>query len=673
MRLKSRFLRILLILTAVFLVVGYFFFTKLLFNPFEGGLEADVAALVPRQVDFFVARSGLQGDFDGFPRPAGMDEIEASRLWRIGTGAPAYADFRRESGIDESLAQLNEALAQLPPGIDVLDIFGGGDLALAGSFRGGDLAQADWAVYGTVNWVGKLAISLLRYPGLIGLEDQGILVRKEDDYVVLSGANLPRELCVARVRDVVIVATQAEMITSALDLRRKSYQDSMKQSAPYFDHIQNAPRGSQRNELELALDVRAMLEELKVSGAWPDANSPDILPALLGKYFQLGVLKNVLGVVGYDEGLLVDLHAELSSELISPVQKRLHRTRGFDRDTLLSEAAAFAPADTCAFIYLRADIGDLLRQSLLSLEPATRDLIEDTFRNTGAYGSLDKLVEDLDGAFKDRAVLVVRPNDYPVEADGPPHTDDPVFTTALILWTNNLQTVEDLRELIGQNGARFGLRGLKPGDPGYFTNEIGGGFRIHEFWSEFIPGTGVIAMTAANVAGGVTIISNSHMMLGHVLKTFTQGAPRYPQLAENRQFIALVNSSLPRANATVYLNPRTAAPTLRVQAERTARYSIQIDWKEQRALLEDQVLRDHFPGQRRGQLSATVQEQVDAMVDPELEEMQQRILTEQVPAIVEQRSRWISMAESIPAMLWMLALDPKSLDLSVRIPIDLDE
>jgi hypothetical protein len=673
MSLKSRFFRIVLILLAFFVIVGYFLFTKLLFNPFEGGLDADVTALVPRQVDFFVAKSGLQNDFDGFPRPAGMDEIEASKLWRVATGLPAYEEFKQESGVDESLAQLNEALAQLPPGINVLDVFGGRDVALAGSFDGSDLAKADWAVYGTVNWVGKLGVSLLRYPGILGLDEQGIAVRKEEDYVVLSGPNLPRELNVARMRDVVIVATQPEMITAAFDLRTKSYQDSMKQSAPYFDHIQNAPRGPQGDELELSFDVRAMLEELKVSGTWPDANSPDIMPSLFGKYFQLGSLKNALGVVGYDDGLFVDMHAELSSELISPVQKRLHRMRGFDRETLLSEAAAFAPADSSALVYLRADVGDLLKQVLSSLEPATRDLIEDTFRNTGAYSSLDKLVEELDGAFKDRAVLIVRPNDYPEEVDGPPHTDDPVFTFALILWTNNLQTVEDLRELIGQNGARFGLRGLKPGDPGYFTNDVGGGFRIHEFWSEFVPGTGVVAMTAANVAGGVTIVSNSHRMLGHILKTYTQGGPRYPQLAENGQFIALVNSSVPRANATVYLNPRTAAPTLRVQAERNARYSIQVDWKQQRALLEDQVLREHFPGQRRGQLTPTVQEQVDAMVDPMLVEKQKNVMAQQVPAIVERRNGWIEMSESIPAALWMLALDPKSLDLSVRIPVDLSE
>lgn len=672
MSFKSRFLRIFLILTAVVLFVGYFLFSKLFFSPFEGGLDASVAALVPRQVDFFVGKPDLSSSFSGFPRLAGMSEIERSRLWQEWTGSPQHAEFMQESGMDESLAQLDQALAQVPGGVDLLSVFGGRDLAVAGNFRGSDMAQADWAVYGTVNWTGKLAVSLLRYPGLIGLEAQGISVRKEEDYVVLNGGQLPRELYVARVRDVAIVSTQVEMITAAFDLRTKSYQDSMKQSAPYFDHIQNAPRSAARDEIELSLDVRAMLEELKISGAWPDANSQDVLPALLGKYFQLASLKNALGVVGYDEGLLVDLHAELSSELISPPQKRLHRIRGFDRQTLLSEAAAFAPADSCAMFYLRADIGDLLRQVIFSLEPATRDLIEDTFRNTGAYGSLDKLVGELDGAFKDRAVLIVRANDYPEDPQGPPHTDDPVFTMALVLWTNELQTIVDLRELIGQNGARFGLRGRNPGDPGYFKNDgVAGGYQVFEFWSEFVPGTGVVAMTTTNVAGGVTVISNSFQMLGHILKTYTQGGPRYPQLAESGQFLALVNSSLSNANATAYLNPRSAAPTLRQQAERSARDSISVDWKAERARLVDKVLREKYPGKRAGQLDPQIQNDVDSIVDPQLKQMQRNILSEKVPALVERRNRAISMAESVPAALFMLALDPKALDLSVRVPVDL--
>ena len=58
---KSRLLRIAAILLGVLLFAGFFAFTTFFYSPFEGALEEDVAALVPRDVDFFVARADLAG------------------------------------------------------------------------------------------------------------------------------------------------------------------------------------------------------------------------------------------------------------------------------------------------------------------------------------------------------------------------------------------------------------------------------------------------------------------------------------------------------------------------------------------------------------------------------------------------------------------------------------
>ncbi|MEE2610410.1 MAG: hypothetical protein VX992_07010, partial [Acidobacteriota bacterium] len=47
-----------------------FAFSTYFFSPFEGGLDADVAGLVPRRVQFFAAKAHLDRDFDPFPRLA---------------------------------------------------------------------------------------------------------------------------------------------------------------------------------------------------------------------------------------------------------------------------------------------------------------------------------------------------------------------------------------------------------------------------------------------------------------------------------------------------------------------------------------------------------------------------------------------------------------------------
>lgn len=667
MSLKSRFLRITLIVLLIVFAAGYFTFATLLYSPTEDDLEVDVAVLIPRDVDFYVAKAGIAELFDSFPHLAVTKRLAQNPAWQAWVASPECVELMRESKLAESMAQLEVLAGQIPLGLEPQQIFGGRDLALAGYFKGSDLNAADWAVYGRANWAGKLGAALLRYPKLLGLAKQGITVAVEDNYVKLSGGQLPRELFVTRVHDVVIVATKSELARAAHDLEGKGFADSFHQSAAHFDHIQNVNRNAQKDEFEVFLNTRKMFENLKISGAWPDPKSQDFAPAFFGRLFKLGSVKDVIGVIGIDEGASIDLHGGFSSEQITADQNRLYRTRGFDQNQLMAEAARLAPADTSLFVYWHANTGDLMRLMLESFEPALRTNLEDAFRNTGKYQSLAQLVAELDGALKDRLAVIVRPNDYPPDPDGPPHDAQPVPAVALVMWTQHVDTINALRELIGGQGTKFGLQGRKPGEPGYFRNTEAG-HDTREFWSRFVPGTGVIA---TGNSGDLTIITNSIGMLGHLLKTYTQGGGKYPRLSEDPRFESLVHTSLERANLVLWMNPRTGAPILRQTVRRVAEDSIQIDWTLERARVEDQVLRESFPGQERGALTPEVQEKVDQIVDPRLKLLEERLRNEQVPALMARQERWITYAEAVSSALVMLALDPKSFELSVRAVVPL--
>ena len=665
MSLRTRILRIALIVLGLVLFVGYFAFSTFLFNPLESDLEADVAALAPRDVDFFFAKADLADVFDPFPELAARDRIEKHPAWQAWARSPEYAALDRELAIEKTLGELRAATAQLPLGLDPLDVFGGRDLAVAGYFRVADLAQADWAVYGRANWAGKLAAEALRYPGAIGLAKQGITATVEDAHVALRGGQLSREVCVARIRDVVVVATKKELVLAAHDLVSKAYADSFYQSATYADHIQNANREAAHDELEIYVNTRKLLENLQFKRSWPDVKSQDFLPAFAGRLFQLGGVKTAIGVLGIDEGIALDVHGELSWELLTPDQAKLYRTRGFDRDQILLDVAKLAPADTSLFLYGHAPIGDLLRLMLASAEPALKTNLEDAFRNTGKYQSLDQLINELDASLKDRFALIVRPNDYPPDPDGPPHNDDPVPAIMLVLWTRNVEAIQNLRRTIGDQGPKFGLQGRNPGEPGFFKHSEAG-FETREYWSQFVPGTGIII---SGDRGELTIVTNALGMLGHVAKTYDVGGDKYPQLAEEPRFQALVGSSLPRGNALVWANPKTLAPILRAQAQRIAEDSIVIDWKLERARVEAEVLRESFPGKQRSSLTPEEQAQLDSIVDPKLDLVRARIKSEQVPAKMAEQERLVQYAEAVTSALAMLAFDPKTkaFDLSVRL------
>ncbi len=665
MNLKSRALRITLIVLVVLGVAGYLAFTTAFYNPMEGALKVPPGALVPRDVDFFLSRKKLAEAFEGFPRLAVADQLEKNKGWKTWMESPEYAELARELKIDENLAELKQAIAQIPLGYQPQDLFGGEDLVVAGYFKGSDLARADWAAYGRANWAGKLAAAALLHPSWLGLEKQGFKATVTGDIVALSGGQLPRELFVTRKQDVVVVATKMELAKAVHDLASRTYADSFYQSAMYLDHIQNAPRSEERREFEVWVNVRKLLENLGVHGQVPNPASQDFSPAFFGRLFQLPSVKNVVGVVGVDEGVTVDLHGDFASETITGEMQKFYRSRHFDQTELLFQAAQMAPADTALFAYVRGDLGDTIRSMLDAAEPDLRRNVEDLFRQTRKYPTLESVVAELEGALKDRAVIIVRPNDYPPDKNGPPHNDVPVPAIAAVFWSKNVEAIVRFREVIGQNGQLFGLKGRKEGELGYFSN-VEAGFETREFWSELIDGTGVVATSNAH---DLTIVTNSLGMLGHILKTSTQGGAKYPRLSENPMFQGLTQSSLKQGNVFAWINPVTLAPILRSRARQSAVDAVfaNIDWKSERARMEDQVLREQFPGQQRGSLTPEVQEQLDRIVDPKIDSMERRLKDEQVPSFMAKQERMITYLEQITGAVGVLSLDPRAFDLSIRV------
>ena len=664
MSLKSRFLRWTLAVLGVLSFAGYFAFVTFFFDPFESDLEFDVAVLAPRDVDFYVAKADLGALFDPFPDFANTKELEAHPAWNAWTDSRDAKALARELDLDRVLADLRKELAQIPFGMDLLDVVGGRDLAIAGYLNGPDVQRADWAVYGRANWLGKLGASALRHPGLIGLEAQGLSVAEQEDCIELSGARLPRKLYVTRLRDVLVIATKPELARAAHDLDGKQYTDSLHQSAYYHDWIQQKPRSKARDEIEVYVNGLKLLSAFGFKGEWPDTKSQDFTPAFLGRWFQLASMKNVMGLVGVDGGLQIDLHGEFSSELITRDQEKFYRTRGFDRAQLLADAAQLAPADSALFVVLHGAMGDLLRQVFASMEPAMRQSIEDVFRSTGKYQNLEQLVAQLDPALTGRLALIVRRNDYGTDPDGPPNDGQPVPAVALVLWPENPARIVELRETIGNNGAKFGLRGKTETDGGYYKYSEAG-YETREFWSRLIPGTGAISTLNANE---ITIVTNVSRMMGHILKVRTQGGDRYPRLADDGNFELLTQAAPPRSNLMVYANGPELAPLLRQQAKLSGPGRVNIDWSTVTPREAQTLLRNEFGGKKEADLSPEEKAAFDEKLDRRLKEMEARVAKEQAPAVVGDQERWIRYVESFETIVACLALDPKHWDLVVRAP-----
>lgn len=685
---KKRLLRAGSITLLLLAFVGYFGFSTFLFPPFEGRFKASLAGLVPRSVDVFVARTGLRSMFSKFPRLKVLDELQGNRGFETFMDSPQWAEFKRANGVDEGLAQLDAALAQIPLGLDPLGIFGGQELAIAGTFVGPGLEGTDWAVYGRVSRAGKLAVAALRYPGLLKLSEQGLSVAREGDVFTLTGSSFTRPISLTRVRDVVIAGTSGALVRQAITLADTGSQDSLLLAAPYREHVLGLEhRDPKKRDFEILLDVRALREKWGMTKPWPDAKSQRFLPAFTGRVFQLGATNRVLGVVEFENGLSLDLRGEFSSELITPEQERIYRTRNFDRAAIESIARA-AHEDTTFFAYMHGPIGTLLEMVVASMEPALRDNLLSAFRETTRYKTLAELIKDLDDGMHDRLALIARPNDWGYERDyrpktdgtkgfelgvdgqpiydGPPFTPEPVFAWTLVTWHENEKKLIELRELIGTYSQHFGIRGRNPGDRGYYVFQIAGNFATREFWTPFVPGTGHIA--TVNLPDHM-LITNRYIMLEDLTQNLLQRTSSTGRLSDRADFVTLLDEMPVIGNLLVWVNPRTGTDVIEKQAEASARSRVEngVDMVQKRRELEPTVRQERFGGRPRNQLTADEVLDLDEDLDRRVAAYRDQVVRDNLPLALEDVQREVKYLRSASAAMAILRLEEKSFRLALRV------
>ncbi len=666
---KRRLIRYLVIGFMCLVLAGLWAFSYLFFNPFEGNYEYDLSSLIPREVDFYVSKADLAGDFDPLPRPAFAEDLEANAHGQALLELDFVKDLLDEIDVQEAMAELGAGLAELPIRQDPLEIFGGNDLALAGNLAGEDLSTADWALYGRVNWIGKLGLELLN-SGLVSLDAQGLSRTKLARGVSISGARLVRPLYLTRIRDVVVVATREEFIDQAHEFDERRGENSFGLSAKYADHIAQLAEGE--DDLEAYVDWRSLSEKLRLPGTWPDPRAQDFAVRLAARLFQVGALREAFGRMSFGNGLTFDLSGELSSELVSTEQKRIYREKGFEKAEI-KEFGSLAPGDVGFFVCARMPVRDLLTELVAALDEPTRGLIEDKVRDVWGQPDLSALLEDLSGAFQDRFALFLRDNDYPEDtgADAPLHDDAPTSAWALALLVDDQEVVEELRAHIHANPGAFGIAGRDRDKGGIFYNEVAGGALIIEYHVATVPGTGLIAtLEAPGRAGNYFLLGNSHRLLGQVnLAYLGKGVP---SLAEDSWFETLVNTGLPSADVVVWSNPRAINATTHAVARREAELDLplRIDWDVERPRIEARVKKEQFSG---GIDSTEDQQNFELAVQTEVDRFQREFAGEHLPALQASYVRPYDALELMSRGLFELTLDPKSVRLHGRIVVDFDE
>lgn len=679
---KKRILRAGLIALLLLAFVGYFAFSTFFFSPIEGGFNAKVSALIPRDVDMYVARAQLRQAFDPFPRLAVAKTLEGHPAVDAFFASPTWTELERENKIEQTLKDVEAQLQQLPLGLDVLGVAGGEELALAADFEGKGVDGTSWAVYARVSFWGKLGVSALKHPGLIGLSKQGIKAQREGDVITLSGGQIKQPIHVTRVRDIVVAGTSRRLVDRASVLEGNGSQDSLMMAAPYGDFIMREDRDAEERDFEVQLNIAKLRETQGFNKPLLDLGAESFGEAYFARLLPTPAIRRLQGIVDFDNGVSLDLHGELSTELLKADQRQVYRAKGFSREELL-EVARFAPADSTLMLYVRGPVGTLLRMALDSMEPAARDNLNQVCIQAG-YGGVDDVVNVLDATMVDRLALIVRPNDWDDSDDmkldpatgqkvyvGPPHDDQKVFAWSIIAWMQDEGPITEMRDRFGQAGPRIGLQGRTPGSNGFFKNRISGGLKVYEYWSQLIAGTGHIAVMTY---GETLLISNRYKFVDIMARNAVgQGSSR-TRLNGRTDFQYQLQDSLAGGNVALWFDARAATDLIRDQQKVVAENRIKdsINYRIERPKIEREVSRVSFRGRARNSLSAEEADKFDRMVDDEVRKFREDVVEKNLPGELEGIERTITYLQAMTGALFLFKLDQKEFDISGRVSTPLD-
>ena len=667
MSLKRRILKWGLIGLFILAFALWFGFTTFLFSPLEDDYEFDVSTLIPRDVDFYLAKSELEEVFEPDLTLSIAEAWAESERGQALSSHPLYASTLSRIDLAEVRQEVQVALSNLPLEVDPLKLFGGRDVALAGYFQDPERRQNDWAVYGRVNWMGKLGVELLAYPGLLKLEQQGMAVETvEDDEgpvgFALSGGQLQRPLYLRRVQDVVVLATDDVLVQEVSGLLRTRGEDSLGLSAKYADRINVDDR--EGDELEVFLDYRALSEWKGWSGRYPDVQADTFTPAFLGRLFQSGAINEVMGRVGFGRVLRLDLHATLSSELMTPLQKRLYRMRSLSREDILNDVSRFIPGDAGLFLCGVGDLGDVLSMAREASEPALQTNLDDLVRSVWSYSDSLPLIDDIDSVFAGRFAFCMRDNDYPVAEDDPPNDGRVVPAWGLVLWVEDPAKLDELRNTVRSHQPEFGIQGREPGSGGLFRHQVGAWF-VYEYWQPLVPGTGHISDARADTtAGSVFLVGNSHRLVAGMLDGFHNGSA---QLSDHPTFRAQVVNSLAAPNVVLWLNPSAMDATWRGMSRDWAATSVSIDWSVERPRIEKLTIKEEIPDAIWGQLTPEQEQQLEMLAQPRLDQFEAEYRAQHGARFLREYQQRIDAWETIDGALISIGMDKSSMDVSARI------
>jgi len=364
----KRFLKIVGILALFAVVIAYFAFRVVFFDPF-GGAHASLDPLIPKDVDFMLRRKELAHDVEPFPMPRFFKTLRLKDEWKAFTATKAWRDLEPGLGVAGAFAELERIPAQIEP-IDVMNDVAGREVMLVGRWRAdGTLA---WAAIARGSFRAKLLAEALKLGVVRNLAGDALKDYAENGGVRSFTAQ-GRRWHLARSEDALIAGNDFDLVSAiaALDSEGAAGLDK----SPQFRAAIAGPSPMGR-PIDFVVDVADACRNLGV--AWPAATEHDPLALrfarelLKPEHFSLAMGRVALGsqielstIVAADRVAL----APASGGMFGGASTKLVDLHEF--------CGKVFPARVALCGYVRLGVKDFLRRIESLLGAAERQLLND--------------------------------------------------------------------------------------------------------------------------------------------------------------------------------------------------------------------------------------------------------------------------------------------------------
>lgn len=644
--------------------LGYFLFTRNVYDPFEAP-QPNFQALVPRDVDLYVRRLQLGSDMAAFPKPRVLARLEVHDAYEAMTATRWW----QELGWPDEVAELTRAFADAfaGSGLDPLADVLGNEVALVGRLP--PTGRGAYALLARLSSKGKLAVALAIAFG--GSQTLLAKVAPQARLRELADANDPSvrylridlpdapPIYFARVSDLLVLGQEEALVADVVRTAHGRPETSLGATRLYSGSLPPATGvAATRFSAETMLDVGTLLRYVEAHQDMAE-RSDDALVNLARELVDPLLFDEMVGRVELDEQAWVRGHGELDPERVESRRTGLLGTDTFEVLPRLQWAMDLVPTDTSALLTMNVDVRRFLQTLHGALDPDLVELVNSMIRDMGRRSpafqvrDLEELYAFLDRAFSGEVTLAMRPFYHEI-----PEGSQPLPLLAFLLPLRNVEKWEELEQAVLNGYQALGLS--KDGMWKGRETDIG-----QPKWFD-LAGVSVEEVAYIVLEGKLLVVATSKLLLDEIVKIYTKGQlslwsePRARGLAEA--------STVDRANLAVWAASEKVRRVLDPYAEWLADVDTVFDWGPLREQTKEDVVAELHPQHARAPdaLPEDVEVEVEAEVDRRLEVLDRERRQTTIPELAAAFREGLSWMGLFEEGLGVLRLGERTADIELR-------